>query len=1854
MPILAGKKTGKPTKPRQKAPRESTEDNNDGRPDPPEGYDENEDLLEMEIPPAPEQLMDADGTGGERLMISHIVVENFKSYFGRQIIGPFHKVCVLIHSSSGRDNIPSCTVSVHFQKITDKGRDNWEITAGSQFFVSRTAFRDNSSRYTLNGRPANFKDISLTLRQAGIDLVHNRFLILQGEVEQISLMKPKAENENEEGMLEYLEDIIGSSRFKLPIDKLLYKLDGIQEQRAAQLLRLKYAEKERVSLVEPVKELIAFLRLETASSLIKNKIFCCKKFKISQRLTELEEGQEQCLEKLSAGKSQLKEQSEQSKILNYEKREMEKQLDKFQQDSSRNDIDRLMKREKKIRDDIVKKEKQITDLKDVPEKAEAKIEGLKEALQEAEDQIKENSTLIEQKLNEIEEKTSSLKDKRKTLDAELAKHSVVEDEINSKLSLAQEELGFLQADEDMQHKVLAELNEKLADLKQNLSDRTRECNETHELAPKLVYEKAKLEAECASLRKKEAAIVDQIREIQAELEESKQSAEEFRSSNHLLQALMQQKQQGHILNIWATNNIVVDTVNTAQQCIEFLKRERMGTATFVALDKQQKFIPNMMNIPQTPENVPRLFDLIRVVDREVLPAFYFALNETLIADDIVAATRISMAGGRRWRTVTLKGEVVEVSGAMTGGGNSQRRGKIGQSVRVDTSKSASDSARDLSKLNQQLKELETKLLEVRQKLAKADDEFRHKKDELSRINKLSSNSKADVKNLEKSITHIQQQVTAQTEKRRRSIVDPIILEKAQNKVKSLKKESDEICQVTEALRLQFISMSDKIDTIEKQILGAEKTKLREAEEKKKDAEKSIANEKSVVASNKRNLAKAQKCMADLEADLEQTAKSIQLEQSKLCLSETNIEEMETLVTQHSVEIKKAEDSFKEAMAKGKELNAEELELQARINELNEKRQAVECKIKELNSKLAVIDKQISKLPFYSIKDLDGMPDEVKNTNNDKLLNSILSEEVSTDSIEHEDAEQRSFNSSNVLANEADVAEENLAATAISVEPKTSAVGLEKLPRYKGEVISQFDNETLEKQLNKLDELRSRSANKDACSMGVLNDYNDRVKSYNAESEVFQRISKQRDLHREFCQKLRNLRLNEFMTGFHKIGLALKDMYQMITMGGDASLDLVDSLDPFSEGISFGVRPPKKSWKQIVNLSGGEKTLASLAFVFGLHSYRPTPLYVMDEIDAALDFRNVSIISSYILEKTKNAQFVVISLRNNMFERGDRIVGIYKIHDCTQNAVLDPKAAERERKRLNRSSEGIHKKRVSGQSHEDRSLIAEISMNEDVDLDGITNEDDQQKEGSLQKSPLSNWARDLIAKKTRIKFSFLLSILSFGIANMVNQVQAFTSSINNLTGESTVKELVEFCKKWLEEAADRLSISDLDRLLNQVQLPRYTLGHTCLLLAKCSKLKNESDYIDFLTRVDDSLLLMNENQIFWAPDIYYRLFQSITEGLLAKNLSLHGIRLLSNAILKLTGGSTEYLTNIHASLFCLCLKARNFTEALPFFTLNPTEMFLTGSAFAFPGLNAANESSSSSSKAALNGCSPPPQAANSRAKCLLDAKSSLLYFYYGGMILCALERYNEALLFFEHGICLPAVRFSAIMLESFKKYILVSLIVGRNNPVAQLPSYKSSVIQRNALPLASVYVNLAQLVQKAINARRDVTAVVEVYMEQKRDVFERDQNLGLMKLFIVACKENAIKRLGNVFVSLHIIEVSRLSFIMNAEETESISRKLCYRDQNSVQYDQKTKTFRFNDTPVHSTSSSLVSSQQVEQALSEMIQLSQLIKNYDEATRVNPTYIIKQNKSVSGASGLFPEDEGFHASSSLLSSSPPNA
>lgn len=107
------------------------------------------------------------------------------------------------------------------------------------------------------------------------------------------------------------------------------------------------------------------------------------------------------------------------------------------------------------------------------------------------------------------------------------------------------------------------------------------------------------------------------------------------------------------------------------------------------------------------------------------------------------------------------------------------------------------------------------------------------------------------------------------------------------------------------------------------------------------------------------------------------------------------------------------------------------------------------------------------------------------------------------------------------------------------------------------------------------------------------------------------------------------------------------------------------------------------------LSGGEKTLSSLALIFALHLYKPSPLYCMDEIDAALDYKNVAIVGKYIREKAGNCQFIIISLRNNMFDLAQKMVGIYKTHDVTRTLTLNPRLLRQQVEGLRAASHVQH-------------------------------------------------------------------------------------------------------------------------------------------------------------------------------------------------------------------------------------------------------------------------------------------------------------------------------------------------------------------------------------------------------------------------------------------------------------------------------------------------------------------------------------------------------------------------------------
>ena len=140
----------------------------------------------------------------------------------------------LIHNSSNHSDCLSAYVQINFQYIMDyvDDEDHYEVINGTEFTVRREIKRSSIvdrkavSHYYINGDKKTFKEVEEFLKvDHQIDLDHDRFLILQGEVESISMMPAKAANPNETGLLEYLEDIIGSSRYSEKVEKFEQDLE---------------------------------------------------------------------------------------------------------------------------------------------------------------------------------------------------------------------------------------------------------------------------------------------------------------------------------------------------------------------------------------------------------------------------------------------------------------------------------------------------------------------------------------------------------------------------------------------------------------------------------------------------------------------------------------------------------------------------------------------------------------------------------------------------------------------------------------------------------------------------------------------------------------------------------------------------------------------------------------------------------------------------------------------------------------------------------------------------------------------------------------------------------------------------------------------------------------------------------------------------------------------------------------------------------------------------------------------------------------------------------------------------------------------------------------------------------------------------------------------------------------------------------------------------------------------------------------------------------------------------------------------------------------------------------------------
>jgi chromosome segregation protein len=144
---------------------------------------------------------------------------------------------------------------------------------------------------------------------------------------------------------------------------------------------------------------------------------------------------------------------------------------------------------------------------------------------------------------------------------------------------------------------------------------------------------------------------------------------------------------------------------------------------------------------------------------------------------------------------------------------------------------------------------------------------------------------------------------------------------------------------------------------------------------------------------------------------------------------------------------------------------------------------------------------------------------------------------------------------------------------------------------------------------------------------------------------------------KFIEDIEKDKRQTFLDAFDKVDKEIRLIFNKMT-GGNAWLELQNEDDIFNSGISYLIQFPNKPKRESTSISGGEKTLAAIVFVLALQKLKPSPFYLFDEVDAHLDAPNAERLSTILEERSKESQFIMVSLKDSVIQKAKLIYGVF--------------------------------------------------------------------------------------------------------------------------------------------------------------------------------------------------------------------------------------------------------------------------------------------------------------------------------------------------------------------------------------------------------------------------------------------------------------------------------------------------------------------------------------------------------------------------------------------------------------------
>ena len=198
---------------------------------------------------------------------------------------------------------------------------------------------------------------------------------------------------------------------------------------------------------------------------------------------------------------------------------------------------------------------------------------------------------------------------------------------------------------------------------------------------------------------------------------------------------------------------------------------------------------------------------------------------------------------------------------------------------------------------------------------------------------------------------------------------------------------------------------------------------------------------------------------------------------------------------------------------------------------------------------------------------------------------------------------------------------------------------------------------LEAQVGENDERLIRMRDSNRLNFSAESEFEILSKDYNFLLTQKEDVIKSIEDMNEAIKKIDNESRISFMDAFQQISTSFKKNFQILFEGGEAEMCLMDETDVLETGLEIKAQPPGKRLLNLSLLSGGEKTLTSLAFLFALFQYKPSPFCVFDEVDASLDEANIQRFLKFLHQLKKNTQFLIITHNFKTMEEADYIYGI---------------------------------------------------------------------------------------------------------------------------------------------------------------------------------------------------------------------------------------------------------------------------------------------------------------------------------------------------------------------------------------------------------------------------------------------------------------------------------------------------------------------------------------------------------------------------------------------------------------------